>query len=64
MNIFLMIMGISIYILAFILVVAKQITTSTAIKWTKWDEAKPVILLFIAIVMVVAPITYSMKLLP
>ncbi len=57
-------MGISVYILAFILVVAKQITTSTAIKWTKWDEAKPVILLFVAIVMVVAPITYFMELIP
>lgn len=58
MTTILIVIGISLYVMAFIFVVIRQSITSEAIKWTKWDEAKPWIWLFIEIVMVVAPIVH------
>lgn len=58
---FLTIIGISIYVLVVALTYHQFLEASTEIKFTTWEKVKPVIWLFILIMLAVSPIVGHMN---
>ncbi|WP_151838179.1 MULTISPECIES: hypothetical protein [unclassified Acinetobacter] len=61
MTTFLTVIGISIYVLVVALTYNQFLEAATEIKFTTWERVKPVIWLFILIILIVAPIVDHMN---
>ena len=61
MNGFLMVIGISIYVLVCVLVYNQLLESATEVKFTAWEKVKPILWLFLLIILIVAPIVDHMN---